>query len=116
MPSATAEKVVIKCSDVKTKSYPIETNASETNIEAGAYYFSATEGAQAKNLPIQTLEKCTQRHKQKWIISGIRNSLSEKSLNQIKEENQTNLSKRRVPKFFDFWENVAAATQIYTFL
>ena len=45
-----------------------------------------------------------------WIISGIRKSLSEESLNQIKEENQTNISKRRVPKFFEFWENVASAT------
>ena len=85
---------------------------SETNIEAGAYYFSATAGAQAKNLPIQTLEKRTQRQKQKWIISGIRNSLSENSLDQIKGENQTNLSKRRVLKFFEFWENVAVATGV----
>ena len=45
-----------------------------------------------------------------WIISGIRNSLSEESLNQIKEENQTNISKRRVLKLFEFWENVAATT------
>ena len=45
-----------------------------------------------------------------WIISGMRKSLSEESLNQIKEENQTNISKRRVPNFFEFWENVAAAT------
>ena len=29
---------------------------SETNIEAKAYYFFATAGVQAKNLPIQTLE------------------------------------------------------------
>ena len=48
--------------------------------------------------------------KQKWIISGIGNSLSEESLYQIKEENQTDISKRRVPNFFEFWENVAAAT------
>ena len=43
-----------------------------------------------------------------WIISGIRKSLSKESLTQIKEENQTNMSKRRVPNFFEFWENIAA--------
>ena len=46
-----------------------------------------------------------------WIISGIRKIFSEESLNQIKEENQTNISKRRVPKFFEFWEKVATATE-----
>ena len=45
-----------------------------------------------------------------WINSSIRKSLSEESLDQIKEENQTDISKRRVPNFFEFGENVAAAT------
>ena len=46
-----------------------------------------------------------------WIIYGMRKSLSEESLNQIKEGNQTNISKRRVPKFFEFWKNVAATRE-----
>ena len=41
----------------------------------------------------------------------MRKSISEESLNQIKEANQTNISKRRVPNFFEFWENVAAAIE-----
>ena len=45
-----------------------------------------------------------------WIISGIRKILSEESWDQNKESNQANMSKRRVPNFFEFWENVAAAT------
>ena len=45
-----------------------------------------------------------------WINSSISKIISKESLDQIKEENQTDISKRRVPKFFDFWENVAAAT------
>ena len=56
LPSATAENEVTNRFDVKRKNQPIETNASETNIEAEAYYFSATAGARAKNLPIQILE------------------------------------------------------------
>ena len=38
------------------KNQSIKTNASEKNNETKAYYFSTTAGAQAKNLPIQTLE------------------------------------------------------------
>ena len=49
-----------------------------------------------------------------WIVSSIRQSLSEESWDQIKEANQANISKKRVPKFFEFWENVAAATRPYT--
>ena len=40
----------------ETKNQPIETNASEKDNEAKAYYFSATAGAQANKLPTQTLE------------------------------------------------------------
>ena len=40
----------------ETKNQPIKTNASEKNNEAKANYFSATAGAQANKLLIQTLE------------------------------------------------------------
>ena len=65
-------------------------------------------GLQLNTLPTQTLETHS-KAKQMWIIS--RTNLSEESVNQVKEENQINPTKRRVPKFFEFWENVAAATQ-----
>ena len=38
------------------------------------------------------------------------NHLEKSLLDQLNEENQTNPSKRRVLKFLEFWEIVAAAT------
>ena len=76
----------------------------------GTYGHSKTLGPLAKNLLIQTLENVLKDKKQKWIILGIRNSLFEESLNQIKEENQTHLSKKEGLEIVEFWENVAAAT------
>ena len=64
-------------------------------------------GLLANTLPTQTLETHS-KPKQTWIISGT--NLSEESVNQVKEENQANISKRRVPKYFEFWKNVVAAT------
>ena len=64
-------------------------------------------GLLANTLPNQTLETHS-KAKQTWIISGT--NLSEELVNQVEEENQINPRKRRVPKFFEFWENVAAAT------
>ena len=72
-----------------------------------SYYFSAMAGAQLNKLLTQTLENAF-KGKQTWIISGT--NISEESVNQVKDENQINPSKRRVPKFFEFWENVAVAT------
>ena len=50
------ENVDTKCSDVNPKVNRLRQNASEKNIEAKAYYFSATAGAQANKIPTQTLE------------------------------------------------------------
>ena len=48
------ENVEARRSDVKEINRPIKTNASETNDEAKADYFSATAGVQAKDLLTQT--------------------------------------------------------------
>ena len=50
------ENVVTICSNVKPKVNRLRQNVPEKNIEAKAYYFSATAGAQANKLPNQTLE------------------------------------------------------------
>ena len=44
------------------------------------------------------------------LNSSIGQGLSDESRGQNKEANQANMSKRRVSKFFEFWENVVAAT------
>ena len=48
------------------------------------------------------------------LNSSIGQGLSEESRDQSKEANQANMSKRSVPIFFEFWENVAAATPSYS--
>ena len=111
-PSTTAEEEVIKSSNAKPKNGRCENQWSQNrlSIHNGEgkrqihFWFSHVENAFKSSDEVwsdigffQVLEE---KLKQVVDQSKHKKSLSENSLDQTKEENQTNLSKRRVPKFF----------------
>ena len=71
--SVTVEKVVTRCFVMKPKVNRLRQKASEQNIEAKAYYFSATAGAQANKLPTKTLENAfkVMISLNKWWIQAL---------------------------------------------
>ena len=96
------------------KEQPIKTNASGKITKVKLNTLPQWRGCKQIFFRLEHM-KLIQRHKnQSGSFQVLATIFLEESLNQIKEENQTNLGKRRVPKFFGVFGKMLQLQQLAT--